>query len=70
MIKEKVISVRVSDEFYQRLMRIAEKLNSTVSDVARTALINFIAQVECLNKTITPDMFAKTRESNAEEAEG
>lgn len=70
MIKEKVISVRVSEEFYQRLMKIAEDLNTTVSDIARTALINFIVQTECGNRTITPDKLTVSRELNAEEAAG
>ena len=67
MIKEKVISVRVSEEFYNQLMRLADKLNTTVSDIARTALINFIVQTECRNKTITPNEYGVSREMNAEE---
>jgi len=70
MARERVLSVRVSEEFYEKLARLASQMNVTVSDVARTALFDYLLRYECQNKTKTPEEFIATREMNAKKEAG
>ena len=70
MARERVLSVRVSEEFYEKLARLASQMNVTVSDVARTALFDYLLRYECQNRTKTPNEFSTSRELNATEAKG